>query len=186
MRGTGCAMELISPLDNIVLLGESREHPMHVGGLQLFVPPDGAGPGFVRDTYEAMLSCTDVQPNFRKHPAVSGGITNVAWVEDKDVELVRHLRRSALPSPGKVRDLLELTSRLHGTLLDRHRPLWEAHLVEGLQDGRYAVYTKYHHSLMDGVSALRLMQRAFTTHPDDREVQVPWSLGPRKRPTDHK
>ena len=92
-----------------------------------------------------------------------------------------HLRRSALPEPGRVRDLLELASRLHGSLLDRHRPLWEAHLVEGLEDGRYAVYTKFHHSLMDGVSALRLMQRAFTSDPDDDEVRVPWSIGPRKR-----
>ena len=56
-----------------------------------------------------------------------------------------------------MRDLLELTSRLHGTLLDRHRPLWEAHLVEGLADGRFAVYVKFHHSLIDGVSAQRLL-----------------------------
>jgi WS/DGAT/MGAT family acyltransferase len=84
-------------------------------------------------------------------------------------------------APGRVLDLLELTSRLHGSLLDRHRPMWEAHLVEGLEDGRYAVYTKYHHSLMDGVSALRLVQRAFTSDPQDDEIRVPWSLPPRKR-----
>ena len=173
-------MELISPLDNIFLLGESREHPMHVGGLQLFVPPDGAGPEFVRDTYEAMLLCTDVQPTFRKHPAFLGGVTNIAWVEDKDVELDYHLRRSALPAPGKVRDLLELTSRLHGYLLDRHRPLWEAHLVDGLTDGRYALYVKIHHALIDGVSAQRLMQRTMTPDPNDDELRVAWTLGPRR------
>ncbi len=173
-------MQLISPTDNIFLLGESREHPMHVGGLQLFVPPDGAGPEFVRDVYDAMLSCTDVQPTFRKHPAFLGGITNVAWTVDKDVELDYHLRRSALPSPGKVRDLLELTSRLHGSLLDRHRPLWETHLVEGLDDGRYALYCKMHHALIDGVSAQRLMQRALTNDPDDDELRVPWQLKPRR------
>jgi WS/DGAT/MGAT family acyltransferase len=182
----GSTMKPISPTDALFLIGESREHPMHVGSLQLFRPPDDAGPHFIREAYQAMLGCTDVQPTFRKHPAFFGGLTNVAWSFDKHVELDYHLRRSALPEPGRVRDLLELASRLHGGLLDRHRPLWEAHLVEGLQDGRYAVYTKYHHSLMDGVSALRLMQRAFTTHPDDDEVQVPWSLGPRKRTTDHK
>jgi WS/DGAT/MGAT family acyltransferase len=172
-------MEPISPMDALFLIGESREHPMHVGSLQLFEPPEDAGPHFVRESYQAMLECTDVQPTFRKHPAFFGGITNVAWSFDKDVELDYHLRRSALPEPGRVRDLLELASRLHGSLLDRHRPLWEAHLVEGLEDGRYAVYTKYHHSLMDGVSALRLVQRAFTADPDDDEVRVPWSLGPR-------
>ncbi len=173
-------MEPISPTDALFLIGESREHPMHVGSLQLFEPPEDAGPHFVRESYQAMLECTDVQPTFRKHPAFFGGITNVAWSLDKDVELDYHLRRSALPEPGRVRDLLELASRLHGSLLDRHRPLWEAHLVEGLQDGRYAVYTKYHHSLMDGVSALRLVQRAFTSDPDDDEVRVPWDLPPRK------
>lgn len=174
-------MEPISPTDALFLIGESREHPMHVGSLQLFEPPEDAGPHFVRESYQAMLECTEVQPTFRKHPAFFGGITNVAWSFDKDVELDYHLRRSALPEPGRVRDLLELASRLHGSLLDRHRPLWEAHLVEGLQDGRYAVYTKYHHSLMDGVSALRLMQRAFTSDPHDDEVRVPWNIGPRKR-----
>ncbi|MCV7378014.1 diacylglycerol O-acyltransferase [Mycobacterium alsense] len=172
-------MEPISPTDALFLIGESREHPMHVGSLQLFEPPEDAGPHFVRDSYQAMLECTDVQPTFRKHPAFFGGLTNVAWSFDKDVELDYHLRRSALPEPGRVRDLLELASRLHGSLLDRHRPLWEAHLVEGLEDGRYAVYTKYHHSLMDGVSALRLMQRALTPDPSDDEVRVPWNLAPR-------
>ncbi|HEY7050983.1 MAG TPA: wax ester/triacylglycerol synthase family O-acyltransferase [Mycobacterium sp.] len=174
-------MQLISPIDNIFLLGESREHPMHVGGLQLFMPPEGAGPEFVSETYEAMVSSTDLQPTFRKHPAFKGGITNVAWSLDKDVDLEYHLRRSALPRPGRVRELLELTSRLHGTLLDRHRPLWETHLVEGLDDGRYALYCKIHHSLIDGVSAQRLMQRALTPDPDDDELRVPWELKPRRR-----
>ncbi|WP_156686213.1 WS/DGAT/MGAT family O-acyltransferase [Mycobacterium sp. Marseille-P9652] len=174
-------MEPISPTDALFLIGESREHPMHVGSLQLFEPPEDAGPHFVRENYQAMLECTQVQPTFRKHPAFFGGVTNVAWSFDRDVELDYHLRRSALPEPGRVRDLLELVSRLHGSLLDRHRPLWEAHLVEGLQDGRYAVYTKFHHSLMDGVTALRLMQRAFTADPADDEVRVPWALGPRQR-----
>ncbi len=64
-----------------------------------------------------------------------------------------------------MRELLELTSRLHGTLLDRHRPLWESHLVEGLNDGRFAVYTKIHHALLDGVSAMRMMRRALATTP---------------------
>jgi diacylglycerol O-acyltransferase len=174
-------MKLISPTDLIFLLGESREHPMHVGALQLFDPPDDAGPDFLRESYEAMLACREVQPTFRKHPAFFGGITNVAWTFDKDVQLDYHLRRSALPSPGRVRDLLEMTSRLHSSLLDRHWPLWEAHLVEGLNDGRFAVYVKFHHSLVDGVSALRLLQRALTSDPADREVRMPWSLPPRRR-----
>ncbi|OBJ58574.1 WS/DGAT/MGAT family O-acyltransferase [Mycobacterium asiaticum] len=175
-------MKLIAPADSMFLVGESREHPMHVGALQLFKPPEGADEDFVTEAYDSMLNCTDVQPTFRKHPAFFGPLTNLAWALDKEVELDYHFRRSALPRPGRVRELLELASRLHGSLLDRHRPLWEAHLVEGLNDGRYAVYTKFHHSLMDGVSALRLMQRAFTDDPTDDEVRVPWELKPRHRP----
>ena len=165
-------MRLISPTDSMFLLTESREHPMHVGGLQLFKPPDGAGPQFVREAYEAMIAIQEVQPTFRKHPAkILGGITNVAWSFDDDIDLDYHLRRSALPSPGRVRELLELTSRLHTSLLDRHRPLWEAHLVEGLNDGRFAVYVKFHHALIDGVSALKLMQRALTADPTDTDTR---------------
>jgi WS/DGAT/MGAT family acyltransferase len=155
---------------------------MHVGSLQLFKPSDRADENFVTEAYESMIGCTEVQPTFRKHPAFVGPVTNLAWSLDQDIELDYHFRRSALPRPGRVRELLELCSRLHGSLLDRHRPLWEAHLIEGLNDGRYAVYTKFHHSLMDGVSALRLMQRAFTDDPEDDEVRVPWALGPRHKP----
>ena len=175
-------MELISPTDSLFLIGESREHPMHVAGLALFVPPDGADEDFVRDVYEAMIKQDEFQPTFRKHPArMLGGITNLAWTIDDDVDLDYHLRRSALPRPGQVRQLLELTSRLHGSLLDRHRPLWETHLIEGLADGRFAVYSKFQHSLIDGVSAQRLLMRTMTPDPDDREVKVPWNLGQKRR-----
>jgi len=173
-------MQLMSPTDSMFLIGESREHPFHVGGLQLFEPPAGAGIEFIRSAYETMLKHDDVQPTFRKHPAFFGGLTSLAWTVDDEVELDYHVRRSALPSPGKIRDLLELTGRLHGSLLDRHRPLWETHLIEGLEDGRFAVYTKVHHALIDGVSALRLMQRALTTDPTDTVMRVPWSLPARR------
>jgi diacylglycerol O-acyltransferase len=175
-------MKLMSPTDSMFLIGESREHPMHVAGLQLFKPPEGSGPDFIRDLHETIVENEDFQPTFRKHPGrLLGGIANVAWAFDDDVDIDYHLRRSGLPRPGRIRELLELTSRLHGTLLDRHRPLWEASLVEGLEDGRFAVYTKIHHSLLDGISAQRLMIRSMTPDPDDREVRVPWALGPKHR-----
>ena len=175
-------MKVMSPMDSLFLIGESREHPLHVGGLQVFTPPQGAGPEFVRDTYEAMLACTDIQPTFRKRPATAfSGFINAAWTFDDDIDLDYHVRRSALPTPGRVRELLELTSRLHGTLLDRHRPLWESHVIESPFDGRFAVYTKVHHALVDGVSALKLMQRSLSTDPGDSEIRVPWALPPRPR-----
>ena len=183
--GTVTSMKLISPTDSLFLIGESREHPMHVAGLQLFEPPEGSGPDFIRDLHEAIVKNDDFQPTFRKHPGrLLGGISNVAWAFDDDIDIDYHLRRSALPRPGRVRELLELTSRLHGTLLDRHRPLWEANLVEGLEDGRFAVYTKIHHSLLDGISAQRLMMRSMTSDPDDHEIRVPWTLGPKRRSKD--
>jgi WS/DGAT/MGAT family acyltransferase len=177
-------MELMSPLDSVFLTIESREHPMHVGGLQLFRPPEGAGPEFVREVHDHLVANRNFQPTFRKHPAWTfGGIPNVAWTYDDpdDVEVEYHVRRSALPSPGRVRELLELTSRWHSSLLDRHRPLWEAHFVEGLNDGRFALYSKFHHSLIDGVSALRLMQRTLSADADATEIQAIWDLPRRHR-----
>jgi diacylglycerol O-acyltransferase len=175
-------MELMSPADSVFLLGESREHPMHVGGLQLFEPPDGAGLEFVREFYDRLVAQQDFQPTFLKRPArLLGGIGNLSWAYDKNLDVDYHVRRAALPSPGRVRDLLELTSLLHSSLLDRHRPLWEAHVIEGLNDGRFAVYTKFHHALIDGVSSLKLMQRALSKDPDEHELRAIWSLPKRKR-----
>jgi diacylglycerol O-acyltransferase len=177
-------MDLMSPTDSVFLLTESREHPMHVGGLQLFEPPEGAGPEFVREAAAALAANREFQPTFRKRPAwVVGGLANVAWAYDDadDVDIDYHLRRSALASPGRVRELLELTSRLHSSLLDRHRPLWETDFVEGLNDGRFALYSKFHHSLIDGVSVLKLMQRTLSTDADDPELRAIWSLPRRHR-----
>ncbi len=96
-------MQPISPTDAIFLLGESREHPMHVGGAATVRTARGAGPPeYLRGLADELLSQTDVQPTFRKHPAFFGGLTNVVWSADRDVELDYHLRRSALPSPGRV------------------------------------------------------------------------------------
>ena len=77
-----------------------------------------------------------------------------------------HVRLSALPRPGRIRELLTLVSRLHGTLLDRHRPLWEFHLIEGLADGRFARYYKVHHALVDGINATRQMTEMFSEDPE--------------------
>lgn len=155
---------------------------MHVGGLQLFTPPEGAGPEFIHDLYRNMLAHTNFNPTYRKRPArILGGIASFGWAYDDDVDVDYHLRRSALPSPGRVRELLDLCGRLHTSLLDRHRPLWETYLVEGLEDGRFAIYSKAHHALLDGVSALRMAMRTLSDDPAEQEVRVPWDLPSRKR-----
>ena len=174
-------MGLMPPTESMFMLPESREQPMHVGSLQLFDLPKGAGPDHLGELYRECLAIEDVAPLFRKRPYRSPlTLGQWAWREDEDIDLEHHVRHSALPAPGRVRELLALTSRLHGTLLDRKRPLWEAHLIEGLEGDRFAVYTKMHHAMMDGVSALKLLQRSLSTDPDARDVPVPWE--PRRGP----
>jgi diacylglycerol O-acyltransferase len=169
------------PTDALFLLAETREHPMHVGSLQLFVPPDGADPLDVRTMFENELAKDEVAPLFRKRARRSlTSLGQWGWEIDRNFDLEHHVRRSALPAPGRILELLALGSRLHSTLLDRHRPLWEVHLIEGLNDGRYATYFKVHHSLVDGVSALRLLNRMLSPDPDERGMPAPWAPRPPK------
>jgi diacylglycerol O-acyltransferase / wax synthase len=170
----------MSPLDSLFLLAESREHPMHVGGLQLFQPPDGADAMDVRTLFDAAILNDEPSPLFHKRARRS--ITTLGqwgWERDNHFDIEHHVRRNALPAPGRVLELLALCSRLHSTLLDRHRPLWECHLIEGLDDGRYAVYTKVHHAVLDGVASLRLLQRQLSEDPDERDMLAPWAGGAR-------
>lgn len=170
-------MQLMPITDSMFLLAESREHPMHVGGLQLFKKPEGAGEDYVEAIYRDFIERPEVRRLFRKKPMNPvNSLGQWMWSEDNQLDLDYHVRRSALPSPGRVRELLELTSRWHSTLLDRHRPLWEVHFVEGLDDGRFAVYTKVHHALLDGVSALRQLMTSLSDDPDARDCPAPWSL----------
>ena len=69
----------------------------------------------------------------------------------------------------------------HSSLLDRHRPLWETHLIAALQDGRFAVCTKIHHVLVDGISALKLLQGSLSSDPDDDQIRPPWSASPSRK-----
>ena len=169
---------MVSPIDPTAtgfLLAENRSMPMHVGGLQLFEKPEGAGRDYARQMYEAMRDVSEVAPLFLKRPHRS--ITTagqLVWVEDEQFDIEHHVRHSALPRPGRIRELLELAGRLHGTRLARERPLWEAHVIEGLRDGRVALYTKTHHALVDGISAMRLLQGVLSTDADRCGMPAPW------------
>jgi diacylglycerol O-acyltransferase len=169
----------MSPTDSIFLAVEARQRPMHVAGLQLYETPDGADSTYVHDLYGKLVAGNDVAPLFMKRAArslTSGG--QWGWQADEQFDIEHHVRHNALPHPGRVLELLALCSRLHGQLLDRQRPLWEAHLIEGLDDGRFAIYMKMHHALADGMSAQRLVQRALSTDPDARDVPPPWAVRP--------
>ncbi|HJQ03211.1 MAG TPA: wax ester/triacylglycerol synthase family O-acyltransferase [Jatrophihabitans sp.] len=164
----------MTPTDSVFLTAETRQTPMHVGGLQLFQPPDDFGD--VHQMFSKLIAEQDVAPLFRKRARRS--ITTAGqwgWEPDEQFDLEHHVRHNALPRPGRVLELLALCSRLHGTLLDRKRPLWELHLIEGLNDGRFAIYFKIHHALVDGVSAQRLLQSILTKDPDVRDSPAPWA-----------
>jgi diacylglycerol O-acyltransferase len=168
------------PQSALFLLAETREHPMHVGSLQLFQPPDGATAQDVSALFDQALASTEVAPLFQKRARRSiATLGQWGWEVDEQFDLEHHVRKNALPQPARVRELLALCSRLHSSLLDRHRPLWETHLIEGLNDGRFAVYFKSHHALVDGVSALRVLSRMLSDDPDDLSMPPPWA--PRQR-----
>jgi WS/DGAT/MGAT family acyltransferase len=176
-------MELMVPTDSLYLFAESRDHPMHVTALTVFKPPEGAGPDFVRDFTDRLVANDQIQPTFRKRPVRLLGATDLlAWTHDDEIDIDYHVRHLALPAPGRVRDLFELTSRLHTNMLDRHRPLWEAYVLEGLDDGRFALCIKVHHSLIDGAAAAKLLERAMSVDPEDTEVRAMWSMPSLERP----
>ena len=177
---------MVTPIDPTsagFLLAENRNMPMHVGGLQLFKKPEGAGRHYVREMFEEMRDVDEIAPLFLKHPyrSLRTG-AQLVWKDDEQFDIEHHVRHSALPKPGRIRELLDLASRLHSTRLAWERPLWEAHVIEGLRDGRVAMYTKTHHALVDGVSAMRLLASVLSTDPDERGMGAPWAAtGPRKR-----
>jgi diacylglycerol O-acyltransferase len=173
----------MSPTSSLFLLAETREHPMHVGSLQLFQPPDGADARDVSALFDAALEHPDVAPLFVKRARRSlTSLGQWGWEVDRHFDIEHHVRKNALPQPGRVRELLTLCSRLHSYLLDRHRPLWEVHVVEGLDDGRLAVYFKCHHALVDGVSALRMLGRMLSEDPTDTAMPPFWAPRPRVAP----
>jgi diacylglycerol O-acyltransferase len=177
----GTVVSPIDPTSTAFLLAENRNMPMHVGALELFKKPEGAGRNYVREMVEAMRNVDEVAPLFLKHPYRSPRTAGqLVWRPDEQFDIEHHVRHSALPKPGRVRELLELCSRLHSTRLAWDRPLWEAHVIEGLRDGRVAMYIKTHHALVDGVSAMRLLASVLSTDPGKRDMPAPWAAMPER------
>ncbi len=166
----------MSPTDSMFLLGESRDHPMHVGGLILLRPREGTTAADLGALFTATAEDDEVAPLWRKRAVRSlGTFGQWAWEEDANFDLSYHVRRNALPQPGGLDELWDLVSRLHSTLLDRSRPLWQIHVIEGLADGRLAVYTKIHHALAEGVGAMKLLRRALSPDAERPGMPAPWA-----------
>ena len=175
-------MKALSPVDQVFLWLEKRQQPMHVGGLQLFSFPEDAPDDYVAQLADQLREETIVTPPFDRRLGSRFG--QPVWVEDEQLDLEHHFRFEALPTPGRIRELLSFVSAEHSHLMDRERPMWEFHLIEGLKDRQFAVYTKVHHSLVDGVSAMRLFQRMLSDDPDERNMPPIWSLPRRSRSDD--
>lgn len=172
-------MKPLSPTDQLFLWLEKRQQPMHVGGLQIFSFPDDAPDDYVARLAEQLRKDTEVTAPFDRR--LDSRLAQPVWVHDKQLDLEHHFRFEALPTPGRIRELLGFVSAEHSHLMDRERPLWEFHLIEGLGDRQFAVYTKVHHSLMDGVSAMRMFQRMLSTDPAKRNMPPIWDLPARPR-----
>jgi len=157
----------------------------HVASMMPFTPPPDAKPDHLRDLMnEVRAGVMQVQKPWNLKLKSPDFIYNPlqAWVEADQIDLEYHLRRSALPSPGDERERGILVSRLHGYHVDFHRPPWEVHLIEGLEGGRFALYVKVHHSLVDGFSAMRILSNALSKDPKDRERPLFFAIPPPSRP----
>ncbi len=176
-------MRMISALDGAWLLVESRDTPMHVGALLELTLPEDAPPDYLRRQLARMRAQRQLAApwNLRPVEAPLLGARLPLMREVRDVDLDYHVRHSALPNPGSQRELGILVSRIHGNPLDFHRPLWEVHVIEGLEGNRWAMYAKIHHSLIDGVSGMRLILKALSTSADDPDTPPIWTVGPRRR-----
>jgi diacylglycerol O-acyltransferase / wax synthase len=171
-------MKPLSPTDSMFLWMETRNQPMHVAGLNLYTPPRGAGADFIQRLVQGWRQHLQAVPPFNLRPVLKLG--RWYWDEDGDFELDYHLRHVALPRPGRIRELLAMVSRVHGNLLDRNRPLWEAYVIEGLPGGRFATYTKIHHALVDGVSGAKMMADGLSRSAAETKPPL-WAQTLRKR-----
>ena len=173
-------MTPLSPADQLFLWLEKRQQPMHVGALVLFSYPEGAGPKYVTELAESLRAFQSPERPFNQKLVNRFG--QYFWEEDDHFDLEHHFRHEALPKPGRIRELLAQVSAEHSNLMDRERPMWEMHLIEGLQGRRFAVYYKTHHCLMDGIAAMRTALRTFSSDPTESDRPPVWAMPPRKRP----
>lgn len=170
-------MRLLTAIDQLFLLLETRNQPMHIGGLFLFELPDDASDSFVSDLVQQMLK-QKTPPSFPFNQVLHHLLY---WKTDENFEVDHHFRHIALPKPARIRELLVYVSQEHGKLLNRAKPMWECHIIEGIEGNRFALYFKIHHSMVDGVAAIRLVKKSLSESPIERVSLPIWSLMTRHR-----
>jgi WS/DGAT/MGAT family acyltransferase len=171
-------LDRLTSTDASFLHQEGESSHMHIGGVLLF---EGPAPAF-EDYLDHVRSRLHLVPRYRQKLATPPLETGrPLWVDDPTFNLEYHVRHTALPAPGSEEQLFLLTSRIASQQLDRAKPLWENWLVEGLEDGRFAVISKTHHSLVDGISGVDLATVLFDLkrHPDPQPEDLePWRPSP--------
>jgi diacylglycerol O-acyltransferase / wax synthase len=172
----------LSAVDASFLYLEQPRTPMHVGAVGIFATPEG-GVDYDRlvETVERRLVTV---PRYRqKVRHVPGNLARPVWVDDGDFDIAFHVRRSALPRPGSEAQLAELVARLMSRPLDGDRPLWEMYVVEGLTGGRFAVITKTHQAMVDGIGTVDIGQVLLDPTPEPAEPPDELWM-PRPEPSD--
>ena len=173
--------ERLRPEDMAFLETESASTPMHNATLEIFEPPKR---GFDYDRLVGLIADRIAfVPRYRQRlRTVPGRLANPVWVDDDDFELAYHVRRSALPRPGSMEQLRDLVARIMPRRLDRNRPLWEMYFIEGLEEGRFAILSKSHQILVDGIATIDLGQVILDVDPKPRRtVHDDWR--PDREPT---
>ena len=167
-------MQHLSVVDGAFLHLESPEMPMHVGSLALFDPPPGGAEGWYEAVKAHVVGRMHLAPVFtRKLALMPFDLANPVWIHDDDIDIDYHMRYLVLPKPGTMAQMEALCARLHSSLLDRSRPLWEFYVIEGLADGRLGFYSKVHHSAVDGQAAVAMANSVFDLTPEPRRVKPP-------------
>jgi WS/DGAT/MGAT family acyltransferase len=171
-------LDRLTSIDAGFLHQEDGGAHMHIGGLGVFAGPAPTGAQF-RDHIASRLHLV---PRYRQRLVeMPYGTGRPLWADDPVFRIGYHVRHTALPSPGSEQQLLTLTSRVMSQRLDRTKPLWEMYLVEGLQDDRWALISKTHHAMIDGVGGVDLMTALLDLEPDAPPMPAqPWE--PRSTP----
>ena len=165
-------MKHLTGLDAAFLYLESPEMPMHVGSLHVYELKPGYQGSFYEDVKEHIRKRMHLAPVFhRKLALMPFDIANPVWIEDDDVDLDYHVRSITLPKPGTMAQLENYVGRLHSSLIDRSRPLWEFYVFDGLADGSVAFYSKMHHAAIDGQAGVAVANAVLDISPEPRVVK---------------
>ncbi|HSR83380.1 MAG TPA: wax ester/triacylglycerol synthase family O-acyltransferase [Streptosporangiaceae bacterium] len=176
-------MQQLTGLDAAFLALETTNSTGHVGGVSILDPKDAPAPLTLARLTQVLGDRLPLIPVLRRKLLnVPFGLDQPYWVDDPNFDIEYHIREIALPRPGSDAQLTEQVSRLHARPLDRSRPLWEIYLITGLAKRRTAVYTKIHHSAIDGASGAELLTILLDLTPEGREVPAQAPFTPARPP----